>query len=290
LQSGRFYCAIDYDYDDAPATSKQALMSNLTTQEAPIWEAVTLVADPRQLHPDMPYKYVSSSARNNFIEPRTAFSGYLMLAFDTTQKGQLFDIEVSYDVLLQVPVYEPNGLTDGEPYGVIPDLETGTVKVGEHYYTPVAPVGVKASAGIPLRTPGALGVPRLLLPETSANATAAIDLAHLAGSTITAVHECTQANMAPMELLTEIRPTVLAAVYNSSGELLQRLDGYNPAITSGSNAGSWNTVDGLLRSFASMSVSRIMELNPTARWLVPLIWTAAKLTTKGGKQYFKVEL
>jgi len=103
---GRYYAAIDYDYDDAVAVSKTSLMSNRTVQESVVWDELRMVADPKELHPDMRAKFVSTVTRTNFVEPRTAFCGYLMVAVDTTVGNLLFDLEVSYDVSLDLPVLE----------------------------------------------------------------------------------------------------------------------------------------------------------------------------------------
>lgn len=102
--AGRYYTAIDYDYDDEPASTKAQLMGNLTCCEAAIWQPMTMVADKAALIRDLPYRYVSATQRTASVEQRTANSGYLMVAFDTPATNCLIDIWVEYDVELVTPV------------------------------------------------------------------------------------------------------------------------------------------------------------------------------------------
>lgn len=102
--AGRFYAAIDYDYDDLPAGSKSSLMTNSTAVEVPVWMEASLKALPAQLHRDQPYKYVSTNTRSNFVEPRTAYCGFLMCAFDTPTANLVYDVWVDYTVEFQLPV------------------------------------------------------------------------------------------------------------------------------------------------------------------------------------------
>jgi len=115
--AGRVYAAVDYDYDDAPAITKGQLMSNRTVQEVPVWDELRMVLDPTQLHPDNALKYVSSVSRSNFIEPRTAFCGFLMIAMDTPTANLQFDLEVTYDVILELPVLEAGSALDSVALG-----------------------------------------------------------------------------------------------------------------------------------------------------------------------------
>lgn len=102
--AGRFYAAVDYDYDDSPALTKAQLMGNKTAVECAVWNESRMECDPQCLNRDMPYKYVSCSTRGLDVEGRTAFSGFLMCAFDTTVANCLMDIWVEYDVELVTPV------------------------------------------------------------------------------------------------------------------------------------------------------------------------------------------
>lgn len=102
--AGRFYAAVDYDYDDAPANSKITMMGNSTAVECPVWQEVTMSLDSKSLNRDLPFRYVNSTTKGLAVEERTAFSGFVMLAFDTTVANLLMDIWIEYDVTFVTPV------------------------------------------------------------------------------------------------------------------------------------------------------------------------------------------
>lgn len=105
--AGRFYAAVDYDYDDPVPLTKQGLMTNASAIEVPVWMEAVLSTRSNELHRDQPFKYVSTQTRNNFVEPRTAYCGYLMCAFDTPTVNLLYDIWVEYTVEFHLPVCDP---------------------------------------------------------------------------------------------------------------------------------------------------------------------------------------
>jgi len=100
--AGRFYAAIDYDYDDIPYSDKNYLMANRTSLSVPCWSEATLTCDPAAMHADQASKYVSASSRGNYVEPRTAFCGFLLLGFDSSSQCT-FDVTAEYVVPLSVP-------------------------------------------------------------------------------------------------------------------------------------------------------------------------------------------
>jgi len=117
---GRIYAAVDYDYDDAPPTTKSQLMGNMTAQEAPIWSNLRISCEASQLHRDLPYKFVNLGTRSVTVEPRTCYSGFLVIGFDTTTANCKFDIFVTYDVSLEVPVFDYVGPVFSNPDPVAP--------------------------------------------------------------------------------------------------------------------------------------------------------------------------
>ena len=129
--AGRYYVAVDYDYDDAVPTTKAGMMGNATAVEAAIWQPCRLECDPRALNADMPARYVSCTTRGLAVEGRTAFAGYMMIAFDTPTANQLVDIWVEYEVELSTPVYDaafiqdPGWGTDSSYTELVPAQGTG---------------------------------------------------------------------------------------------------------------------------------------------------------------------
>jgi len=109
--AGRYYAAVDFDWDDTVASSKLMLMGNANAVEAPMWQPTTMVVSPQSLMRDMPFKYVISPGRDVAIEPRTTFGGYLMVGFDTPTANCLIDIWVDYTVTFENPVNDALGFT-----------------------------------------------------------------------------------------------------------------------------------------------------------------------------------
>lgn len=95
---GRFYAAVDYDYNDAPATSLSTLMSNETAASGSVWNDVTLTCNMRTMFAGAAYKYVGDTSRFAESEPRTTYGGYLMAAVSGTSSVLTWDLVVSYDV------------------------------------------------------------------------------------------------------------------------------------------------------------------------------------------------
>lgn len=114
--AGRFYAAVDYDYDDAIATSKAQLMGNLSAVEVPVWQECKLACDPAALNRELPYRYVNSTSRTAFVESRTTFAGFLMCAYDTSVANCIMDLWCEYSIELVTPVYDsPASQTWGGP-------------------------------------------------------------------------------------------------------------------------------------------------------------------------------
>lgn len=113
--AGRLYLAVDYDYDDNPPGTKAQMMSNQTHVEGSVWSQLQMSCLPSELHPDSRMKYVSHATRQNFIEPRTAYCGYLVIAVDSPTANLQFDLEVTYDVELHLPVFDGE-----EPFDTVP--------------------------------------------------------------------------------------------------------------------------------------------------------------------------
>lgn len=148
--AGRFYAAIDYDYDDNVAGSKAQLMTNTSAVEVPVWMEAKLPAITAQLHRDQPFKYVSTNVKSNFVEPRTAYCGYLMCAFDTPTANLLYDLWVDYTIEFQLPVGDvPVNLVTApvvQPVANVASVGTGATKYGLASIVPVVNAALKVVA------------------------------------------------------------------------------------------------------------------------------------------------
>jgi hypothetical protein len=119
--AGRLYLATDYDYDDQIPSTKSQMMSNQTHQEGSVWAELKLSTIARELHADGKAKYISHNSRMNFVEPRTAYCGFLIVAVDTPTANLLFDLEVTYDVELFLPVLDSMAVLTN-PLPVVGDM------------------------------------------------------------------------------------------------------------------------------------------------------------------------
>jgi hypothetical protein len=288
------YAAVDYDFDDTIASSKTALMSNQTVQEAPVWETIILKCDPAQLHPDMPFKYVTGTTRNNFVEPRTAYCGFLMVAFDTPTTNLLYDLEVQYDVTLSVPVLEPSGSLDG--YASAP---SGTQTIGTNastLYTPyVTPITSQPVAGIKTVVPGVPGVPLLVVPGTTISSPSAVDLLMAPkdrGSFMAGINYGVAATP-PNALLGTDQPQVKFAVYDALGSLLSTISDQALKAVGGSfpKTGGWTSAGSILGNTLSVGLSDLFTSYPSARYLVPLLFSSTvRPSLSGVASGYKMEL
>lgn len=118
--AGRVYAGVDLDYDDPVPTSARSVMTNRYAKEAPLWESFEMSIPGKDLMREMPYKYITASTRTNFVEPRTAYAGFLCFGGNhSLGSDALWDLWVEYDVELNLPVlesvqfYDTFGATNG---------------------------------------------------------------------------------------------------------------------------------------------------------------------------------
>lgn len=290
---GRVYLAADYDYDDAVPTSKIALMSNRTVAEAPVWQEVRIHLDPKQLHPDMPFKYVSTTSRGNYVEPRTAFCGYVMVAFDSSQANLLFDIEVSYDVTLSVPVYDANLAGDSLPTagGVDTTMSPTSQVSGMNYYNPAT---VSGPSPIPTVIPGSGNAPVLPIAGAALAATArlAIDLAKVGRrGNLGSKHRYRAAGLTPVGHVTTNEPKSVLQLFDSLGTYLGTAT-TDDHLASGVDGGisakdaGWATVNEALDVALGVSLPSLFTKYPALRYAVPLLlWRGSTAFTANSYRF-----
>lgn len=277
--AGRFYAAVDYDYDDAPATSKATLMGNHSVVESPVWQESKLVCDPSCLNRDMPYRYVSCTTKGLAIEQRTAFAGFLMLAFDTAVANLLMDIWVEYDVQLVTPV------TDEFIVQELPCVEADMTSVAA--VTTALGVGgagavprshaVMTSGPVATAVSGVNNVPIFAVPMlgSAAYATEVADISAAKGSgVLSLLFRWLETGVSPATLLAQSLTVVLAAhdylgtylgllgtvsglVHNSEGPLV-----LNEVSTNSKILAQQTTID----------LHELINAYPTAHYLAPVLY------------------
>lgn len=295
--AGRFYAAVDYDYDDAVAANKAQLLGNATALDVPVWMEASLELDPRQLHPDMPWKYVSLSSRSNFVEPRTAYCGFLMCAYDTQAEDLTYDIWAEYVVEFQLPVVE---------YSVVygPDSTTGSyaaisniTSVGSGS-TKGGAIPITALLGAPLKTvvPGSGGVPPLAVTALGGSIPlpAAIDLLGAKpGSVLTMLHDISVTGVTPATLLGTNDAKGRLYGFDAQGfpvpEVASTLESV-VAQVGPLTASQISTAGALSRSVSTWFLSQLLALYPTLRYVSAITTSNGALGAGAGGCAFKFEL
>lgn len=279
---GRLYASIDYDFDDAVPVSKTSMMSNRSIAECPVWEQLIVEAAPSQLHPDMPFKYVSTTGRNNFVEPRTAYCGFLILAFDTTSSNLLYDLEVSYDVDLMLPVLDEVGVYDSfngaatqTVTRIFPDMQYTT---GLHLGQIMDFAEIPGSWPIKFVRPGSNGVPPLRINLTGGGgpiARGAVDIGPSGKreGSLNILATCYRDAATPISTLTGTDEKMSYQIFSGLGDYLGMWGAMTPALTGGRNAVAteWSTVGKGLTNSCGMNFAKLFQDLPTARYLVPLL-------------------
>lgn len=271
--AGRFYAAVDYDYDDAPATSKATMMGNYTAIESPVWQECRLECDPKCLNRDLPFRYVSCSTRGLSVENRTAYSGFLMLAFDAPTGGLLMDIWVDYEVELVTPVLD-NMIIQALEVDNSNWVATSNVLTADTVgYTGVVPMALTSVGAGPITvvTPGVNGVPQMKPNGQSKVLTAALDLIGAKGlgnlilEIIYNVTGQTPASLIPGEIASW-------AVYDSFGQYLTEAASYAKGLFGPDSPGMTSTASGALRDIQTMDLHTLYSTYPTARYVAPHLY------------------
>lgn len=283
--AGRYYCAVDYDYDDAPASSKAELMGNATAAEAPIWQTMTVVCDPASLNRDCPFRYVSCSTRGFDFEPRTTYAGFFMIGFDTPTANCLIDIWVEYEVELVTPVFESSNSID-VPISGHTAITNVTAAAGTDYFgTLTATTPIKS--GLVSRVTAGLGnVPSMLVPVggVTKNVTDGLDIA-LAGfrGVIDIMSDVGVTGATPAATIGTNQLDLRVGVFDNIGSYLgdafygttQAIKSVGPRVAS-----ELLTNDKYTRHLVSVGMEELRKYMPTARYLMP--WITSTVAALGG--------
>lgn len=281
--AGRYYAAIDYDYDDAVATNKESLMGNMSATEAAVWQPMSLTADPNSLNRDLPYRYVSCTTRNLAVENRTSYCGFLMVAFDTPTANLLVDIWVEYEIEFVTPVYDQAIIQD-MPLSVTPTAVAAVSPAwGASFGTPVAPLPTTIPRGIvDLLTTSLLG---LALRYTANGGTLlyshALDLKNAMGKGILELFtRFTVTGVSPTDIYSDSVGGVEFSLFNSDGTHL----GLVSAMTSGylrvlgvDNAAQIETAGQPCVISTTVMLRNLMSQFPSVRYMAPHIFSALAL-------------
>lgn len=273
--AGRYYVAVDVDYDDSLPTSAPTMMANAIKASAPVWESISLTVPSGMMHRDMEWKYVLTPHRVD-PEPRTSYCGFLLAAFQGLMAGCELDLWVEYTVELKNPTSDE---------GTYLNALSGTDRIdcpaitqlGAFGCTGALPIvsGVQIPGVSVVRT-GQGGVPSFTLNTVKADQ--AWDISQFLGNEMDVVSEVLETGVTPANVMLK-NPSPVLGVFDSLGNLLtqaeQLLGGYT-AITPNDPV-TVNTAGAALKAIASFSLPEILKHYPSARYLVPFLSTAAAM-------------
>lgn len=101
--SGAVYMAVDYDWDDFPASDAQELMSNHGAVSSDVWSPNRLRVDCSRMNQGIPWRYVLEGTRVVDNAVRMVYGGYLMVGIAGTATSVSFDLFVHYKCHLSLP-------------------------------------------------------------------------------------------------------------------------------------------------------------------------------------------
>lgn len=293
--AGRLYVAVDYDYDDPVPTTKQVMMANRTAWETPVWEKLHVACDSKQLHPDMPWKYINTAGRSASAEPRTCFSGYLIVAYDTpAEVGSVkHDIWVEYDVELSVPQIEAALQTatddDKAPTASVADITPVAVSSGVRSRLFATDHPELMNPKCPIRLTGQGGIPNLLtLTEDPTAPKQCIDLSAASGGRleIQSRYSLSGEGLTPSFVATTFTPSMNGRLFDAAGRSLGYLSSFGTITNQ-----LWNQTSGLgsakvqadnwtswenqyLESKLSINLEKLKQTIDQVRFVVPFLTLA----------------
>lgn len=299
--AGRYYMAVDYDYDDVVPGDKVAIMGNRTAAEATVWQELAMQCVPAELHRDVPVKYVAGGSRNNYIEPRTSFCGFLIVAFDTTVSNLLFDLWVEYDVELISPVSDGGVIQDALANATAaPAVANVATPIGAINIGFPAIVATAVPGPVKVVTPGAPNVPVLSVSAggSTVAAPAALDVGTLRSGKLDLRATVTVTGVTPATITGPTTSLFIGAdVFDSAGTrlgvagdpVLPGGDSFN-RVTGTKDGTTFTTASAPVQSLGSLFMDALYSLYPTVRYIVPYITTLAALGAGTSKLGYRVEL
>lgn len=287
---GRVYMAIDYDYNDNPSVSKVQLTANRSCVSGSVWQSLMLRADSKAMHSDMPQKYTSISSRPNFIDPRTAYCGFLLIAVESTTTNVNFDLRVTYDVSLYLPQLESNALKDGTLIApaAVADVTTA---VGTGFAGLPAPLPNATLTG-KFVVPGSGTVPLLDFQYLGGpmSASSALDIRDVRSSVVSFVCKAGVTGKAPADLLNDGLLGFLRG-FDSDGRDLGILPATCTDMMGGVDAPTDISLPGaVMRVVMNLYTTASQSVWPTLRYVFPVLTSAAALGSGASGYGIKSEL
>lgn len=263
--SGAVYSALDYDWDDTPASSAAELMSNKGAVSSDVWTPHVMRVDARRLNEDVPWRYVADLPRTESSQ-RLTYGGFLMIAIAGTTVPVSFDVFVQYKIRLSLPAL--HAVDSSAIYTF-----TSPVVIGAG--STAAFPGLPAISGISSVVSGIGGIP-LLAGYPSGTPAYRVGVSGRGELSLTA--KPATAGSPPSAFVTDT--SLDAAITDASGVVLDYLSSIASSISAFAGPdtpGTWATNGAVGKSSVSVSMAALRRLVPLAAYLVPrLISTAGR--------------
>lgn len=263
--AGAVYAALDYDWDDNPATTANELMSNRGAISSDVWSPSKFAVDIRRLNEDVPWRYVADFPRSDSSQ-RMVYGGFFMIGIAGTAAAVSFDIFVNYRVKFSLPALHS---LDSSSSMTFPLIKTLSAAVMGFFDTLPSVTGINTviagQSGAPIMG-GYSNMPAYKIGTASKG-------------TLSLVANPATAASPPS---TYVADTVFGGqVYDAVGTALAQIDS-TPGLVSASQfpqgpetGATWATNGALGRASYSISLAVLRKMLPQAVYLVPYLFSTA---------------
>lgn len=280
--AGAVYSAVDYDWDDNPATSAAELMTNLGAVSSDVWTPHVLKVDCRRLNEDVPFRYVADMPRTDSSQ-RMVYAGFFMLGIAGTTGTVSFDVFARYRVRYSLPCL--HAVDSAASYTYTAPVVAGA---GTPSYIPSLPTIV----GLASVLSGVAGVPLL---ATAPSGAPAYKLGSVNRGELSLVAQPATAGSPPSTYAadTYLDGFICDAVGNLLGFLSTgSVSSVQAQFPGPDTAATWATNGALGKAAYSISMAVLRRAFPLAMYIVPYLASAAGRTystsTKFSSRYTEI--
>lgn len=272
--SGAVYAAVDYDWDDNPATTTAELMSNRGAVSGDVWTPMVLNVDIRRLNEDVPWRYIADFPRSENSQ-RMVYAGFFMIAIAGTASTVSFDVFARYKVRLSLPALHAIDASSTYTFPAAKVLPAATYAF---------PDSLPVITGIANLVAGVSGVPPMVGGGIPAGAGANVPVYKLGTASKGELNLTAQVGTTGSPPSAWVTDSLLdGQLHDSAGNFLASVSTANVAsvmqMFMGPDASAtWATNGALGRAVYTLSLAAVRRLWPTAAYLLPFLYSSAGRT------------